>query len=330
MRNAVDGEHVRAVRLRRQIDAVVRRPPLALTLPRAEDDEQHDAEQQAQPAALVRRRERQDRQHAGDSEPERRCRLQQRAHGEQRDAEDRAGDIGGVGRERGQRTELLPQRQSQDRERRGDEERHERQDEQIVRLAGVLGQTEEQLVGWTHDDVESRERDQSDRQQRHRAEKHRALGRESPAEQDADADAEEAADQQDVGEEAEVDDGGRDPAQQQQLDEQDEGAGQKQLCDPAAEPPADLADQRVPSTRCMGVRRCRVSMMGANLPGDRARNTSFADQLSERDLDRMAKGVLIANVIDSARSSAPSAPRPSRNGHVPEPQLSLSRPATVS
>jgi hypothetical protein len=47
-------------------------------------------------------------------------------------------------------------------------------------------------------------------------------------EQDAQADAQEAGDQQEVGEEADVLDVGRDPADEQQLDVQDREAGQEQ------------------------------------------------------------------------------------------------------
>jgi hypothetical protein len=48
------------------------------------------------------------------------------------------------------------------------------------------------------------------------------------AEDDAQADAEEAGDQQEVGEEADVLDVGRDPADEQQLDVQDGEAGQEE------------------------------------------------------------------------------------------------------
>ena len=59
----------------------------------------------------------------------------------------------------------------------------------------------------------------------------------APAEQDAEADAEEARHQQEVAEEPDVADVRRDPPDQQQLDEQDRGAGQQESDRSAGERP---------------------------------------------------------------------------------------------
>ena len=180
------------------------------------------------PGGDARAQGHEEQQDGDHPEPDEGVRAGRRQGGEGHDAGHGPHDVRGIGAQRRQALEQRPQGQGEGRHQARHEEEHEGQDEEVDVGRGALRQPEEELVGGPDLHVQLGLVDQQ-----HHAEEQQGEGRQRQpaavaAGDDAQADAQEAAHQHEVGEEADVDDFRRDPADEQQLDEEQGAAGQEQ------------------------------------------------------------------------------------------------------
>ncbi len=230
--DAVDRDVNQAFARREGADAVVGRPDVVRVSCGLLEDEHDHCDQrtdidEGEPRPAATAEFESDHQPDGNREPDQRIRAQSGQQAERGDAGERADDVDGVRLEWRHALEQRTEWQGQGRQQRSDEADDERQDQEVLVRRSILRKAEEQLVLGVDLHIELEVEDVEHDQRQQHSERRQPRVKALAPEDDAQADAQEARNQQEVAEEADVLDVGRDPTDEHQLDEQNRQAGQK-------------------------------------------------------------------------------------------------------